>query len=118
MTADAVGGVWQYATDLAGELGSAGHRVTLALLGPPPSQVQREQAAEIPGLRLIETGLPLDWLSQGPQPVQAAAEEIARIAAHRPLTVAVLAEVAGLRRPNIDRYGQELIDLIRTVSLV
>ena len=44
--------------------------------------------------------------------------ELARIAAHRPLTVAALAEVAGLRRPNIDRYGQELIDLIRTVSLV
>lgn len=79
MTADAVGGVWQYATDLSAELGQMGHRVTLALLGPPPTQAQREAAA-IAGLGLIETGLPLDWLSPGPEPIQAAAEEIARLA--------------------------------------
>ena len=32
MTADAVGGVWQYATDLSAALIELGHRVTLALL--------------------------------------------------------------------------------------
>jgi glycosyltransferase involved in cell wall biosynthesis len=81
MTADAVGGVWQYATDLSAELTAAGHRVTLALLGPEPSSAQREQARAIPGLRLVETGLPLDWLSPGPEPVTQAAEAIARLAA-------------------------------------
>jgi glycosyltransferase involved in cell wall biosynthesis len=80
MTADAVGGVWQYATELAGELGRAGHRVTLTLLGPPPTTAQREQALALPGLRLIETDLPLDWLSAGPQPVREAAQTIARMA--------------------------------------
>jgi glycosyltransferase involved in cell wall biosynthesis len=81
MTADAVGGVWQYATEVAAELAATGHMVTLALLGPPPTSRQREEAEAIPGLRLIETGLPLDWLSCGPQPVREAAEAIARLAA-------------------------------------
>ena len=81
MTADAVGGVWQYATDLSAELTQAGHRLVLALLGPPPSRAQREQACAIPGTRLVETGLPLDWLSSGPEPVMRAAERIARLAA-------------------------------------
>lgn len=81
MTADAVGGVWQYATDLCAELTAAGHRVTLALLGPEPSSAQREQARAIPKLKLLETGLPLDWLSSGPEPVQRAADAIARLAA-------------------------------------
>ena len=33
MTADAVGGVWQYALTLASELANCGHRITLAVLG-------------------------------------------------------------------------------------
>lgn len=81
MTADAVGGVWQYATDLAAEIGNAGHRVTLAVLGPRPSSLQRAEAEAIAGLRLVETDLPLDWLSYGPEPVRAAAEALARLAA-------------------------------------
>ena len=81
MTADAVGGVWQYATDLAAELGAAGDQVILALLGPPPTSVQREQAQAMAGVQLVETGLPLDWLSSGPQPVREAADAIARLAA-------------------------------------
>ena len=42
MTADAVGGVWQYATELASALAGLGHETILALLGPPPSDAQRE----------------------------------------------------------------------------
>lgn len=80
MTADAVGGVWQYATDLAAALAIEGHQVTLVLLGPDPSQDQRRRAAEIPGLRLVETGLPLDWLCEGTEPVVQAARTIAEIA--------------------------------------
>jgi glycosyltransferase involved in cell wall biosynthesis len=79
MTADAVGGVWQYATDLAAALRARGHTVTLAVLGPAPTADQRENAQRIPGLRLVETGLPLDWLSAGPGPVERAAEAIAAL---------------------------------------
>ena len=79
MTADAVGGVWQYAVDLSRALVEQGHAVTLVLLGPEPSADQR-RAARMPGMRLIETGLPLDWLADGPGPVEAAAAEIAALA--------------------------------------
>lgn len=80
MTADAVGGVWQYAITLSTELAAAGHRVTLAVLGPEASDEQRAQAAAVPGLDLIETGLALDWLSDGPEPVEKAARELAALA--------------------------------------
>lgn len=78
MTADAVGGVWQYALELAAALDA---RVTLALLGPAPDAGQRAQAAAVPGLRLVETGLPLDWLATRPGEVLEAAASVARLAA-------------------------------------
>ncbi|WP_239017735.1 glycosyltransferase family 4 protein [Sphingomonas aracearum] len=80
MTADAVGGVWQYATDLARALAGEGVSVLLALLGPPLSADQRRTAEELRGVTLIETGLPLDWLCDGPAPVLAAGARIAELA--------------------------------------
>lgn len=66
MTADAVGGVWTYALDLAGGLARAGVQTTLAVLGPQPSADQVRAAEATPGLELIETGLPLDWTADEP----------------------------------------------------
>jgi glycosyltransferase involved in cell wall biosynthesis len=60
MTADAVGGVWTYALDLAAGLADAGVRTALAVLGPAPSPAQRAAAERI-GVALHATGLPLDW---------------------------------------------------------
>ena len=65
MTADAVGGVWTYALDLAVGLAGAGVETVLVCFGPPASTDQRAQAA-LAGARLIETGLPLDWLAAEP----------------------------------------------------
>lgn len=58
LTTDAVGGVWSYSLAVAAGLAAQGARCTLATLGPAPSAAQRAQAA---GLRLVETGWPLDW---------------------------------------------------------
>ncbi|WP_347303555.1 glycosyltransferase family 4 protein [Croceibacterium sp. TMG7-5b_MA50] len=80
MTADTVGGVWQYATDLAAALVSRGDRVTIAVMGPSPDATQARNAAE-GGCALVDTGLPLDWLADGQQPVVDAAGLIARLAA-------------------------------------
>ncbi|MBO9624626.1 MAG: glycosyltransferase family 4 protein [Sphingomonas sp.] len=80
MTADTVGGVWQYAVELAGALAPHGVRTTLAVLGPAPSPEQRAEAAAVPELALVETGLPLDWLCGGPEPVIAAGQAIAELA--------------------------------------
>ena len=77
MTTDAVGGVWRYALELCAALDA---EVVLAVLGPAPDADQRAAAAAVPGLRLVETGLPLDWLSDGPGPVLAAGAAIARLA--------------------------------------
>jgi glycosyltransferase involved in cell wall biosynthesis len=80
LTADAVGGVWQYATDLARGLGALGVETVLALLGPPPEPAQLKAAGRIPGLTLVDTGLPLDWLAPSPQAVAEAGEAIAALA--------------------------------------
>ncbi len=82
MTADAVGGVWPYALDLAAALARR-HDVetTLAVLGPLPDEDQRWSAGLVPGLRLVETALPLDWLAGRPEEVEAAGRRIAALAA-------------------------------------
>jgi glycosyltransferase involved in cell wall biosynthesis len=80
LTADAVGGVWQYATDLARALAPLGIQPVLAVLGPAPTEAQRATAA---GLELIETGLPLDWLAETADEVRAAAQAVGTLAAER-----------------------------------
>lgn len=61
MTADAVGGVWQYALDLAAALTRRGAEILLATLGPAPSSAQREQAKAISGITLAVGEFPLEW---------------------------------------------------------
>ncbi|MET0250737.1 MAG: glycosyltransferase family 4 protein [Novosphingobium sp.] len=73
MTADAVGGVWQYATELAAGLTHYGIEVVLAVLGPAPDGARRQAANAIRGLTLSETGLALDWLSDAESTRDAAA---------------------------------------------
>jgi hypothetical protein len=80
MTADAVGGVWQYALDLAEGLRRHGVETTLAVLGPAPS-VDQQATAEAAGAKLILTGLPLDWTAESREEVEEAGRAIARIAA-------------------------------------
>jgi glycosyltransferase involved in cell wall biosynthesis len=80
MTADSVGGVWQYALDVAEGLRPHGVRTTLAVLGPAPSDDQARQA-EAAEVEMIVTGLPLDWVADDPREVEEAGRSIARIAA-------------------------------------
>jgi glycosyltransferase involved in cell wall biosynthesis len=77
LTADSVGGVWQYALDLARALAPLGLEAVVAHMGPPPSAAQHAEAA---GVRVIETGLALDWLVDGPEPVAAAAQALSALA--------------------------------------
>ena len=80
MTADAVGGVWTYALELAAALAPLGYETVLAVLGPRPDAAQRAAAARVTGLRVVETGLPLDWLAAGPGEVREVARSIAALA--------------------------------------
>jgi glycosyltransferase involved in cell wall biosynthesis len=64
MTADAVGGVWSYALELACGLSERGIAVQLAVLGPEPNAAQFAAADTIPSLSLVATCLPLDWTAR------------------------------------------------------
>ncbi len=92
MTADAVGGVWQYALDLAQGLHRHGVETTLAVLGPAPSADQ-QATAEAAGAAIILTGLPLDWTADSQGEVAEAGHAVARIAAQ------VKADVVHLNSP-------------------
>jgi glycosyltransferase involved in cell wall biosynthesis len=80
ITADAVGGVWQYSTELAAGLSRLGISTMLAVMGPSPSEKQRAAAAAIPDLELIDTGLALDWLAEDGASLRRAAEAIRDLA--------------------------------------
>src|SRR5829696_2598388 len=62
MTADAVGGVWTYALELAAALAPHGAQVALAVMGPPPSAAQRTAAAAVPNVTLLEGAFRLEWM--------------------------------------------------------
>jgi glycogen synthase len=62
MTADCVGGVWNYSLDLAEALRRVGVQVGIATMGPRPSQSQKAQAARISNLRLFESDYKLEWM--------------------------------------------------------
>ncbi len=80
MTADAVGGVWSYALDLAAGLAAHGVRTLLAVLGPAPDAGRCEAARAVPGLTMLATGLPLDWLADSATEIAVAGEALALMA--------------------------------------
>jgi glycogen synthase len=73
MTADAVGGVWQYTVDLIRGLGKNAE-VLLATFGPRPSQEQKEQLANLPQVQLRESGYALEWMSDPWRDIDAAGQ--------------------------------------------
>ena len=81
MTADTVGGVWQFAITLCRELATAGDRVLLATLGPLPTADQRAEAAAIPGLLLAERASRLVWMDDPWQDMAGAGEWLLQLAA-------------------------------------
>ena len=65
MTADTIGGVWQYALQLSASL-TRHHRlrVALATMGAPLTPAQRREAALLPGVTLHESNFALEWMEQ------------------------------------------------------
>ena len=62
MTADTVGGVWNYAIELVGALAPFGTQVVLATMGAPLSEDQRRQAEELNNLTVHESTYKLEWM--------------------------------------------------------
>src|SRR5215213_4875864 len=63
MTTDAVGGVWQYSIDLGRALAARGIQTTLAVMGPPPSAAQEQEAASA-ALPLHYGAYQLEWMDK------------------------------------------------------
>lgn len=80
LTADAVGGVWQYSLDLARGLTRLDVDVVIAVMGPSPSPEQQRAAEAIADVTVVDTGLVLDWLAPSPDLVRTAGESIAALA--------------------------------------
>jgi glycogen(starch) synthase len=72
MTADAVGGVWEYALELCRGLAEAGTEVVLAVMGPPPDEPQRAVVAGLPGVELVAEPYLLEWMDNPWRDVAAA----------------------------------------------
>ena len=81
VTTDAVGGVWRYAVDLAGGLAQRGIETVLAVMGPAAGAAQRKEVEAVRGLRLVQTGLPLDWTAGGPAALAQASAKLTALAA-------------------------------------
>jgi len=61
MTADAVGGVWRYAVDLAAALSRRGVQTTLAVMGPAPDSAQELEARRA-GVAVLHRPYRLEWM--------------------------------------------------------
>ena len=80
VTTDAVGGVWRYSLELCAAWCEGDVQVVLAVLGPPARAIQQQEAASVPGLVLIHTGLGLDWTAPDAAALQSTATALADLA--------------------------------------
>jgi glycosyltransferase involved in cell wall biosynthesis len=100
LVTDAVGGVWVYSLELARALRPLGVETVLAVMGPSPDETRRAQAS---GLKLVETGLPLDWMDTSPGEVNQASDAIAEIAARESADVVQTCSAALLAHSSFGR---------------
>jgi glycogen synthase len=82
MTTDAAGGVWQYSLDLSAGLTGRGAEVTLAVLGPRPSDAQRDQARSITRVGVFESDYALEWMPEPWSDVDASGAWLLDLQAH------------------------------------
>ena len=80
MTADAVGGVWTYARELAASLADQDVEILLATMGSPPSRSQRAELATMPHVRLESSEYRLEWMERPWEDVDAAGRWLLQLA--------------------------------------
>lgn len=99
MSADAIGGIWPYALDLAQGFATEGISTTLAIFGPEPDGAQLAAARRIEGLRPVVTGLPLEWTARTEEEVCAASLELSALAEE------CNADIVHLNSPALGGFG-------------
>jgi glycosyltransferase involved in cell wall biosynthesis len=98
MTTDAVGGVWTYGLDLARGLVADGVDVVLAVMGPPPSRQQVEDATAL-GARLEHAPLRLEWMADPWRDLEAAGDWLLELERRHGCDLVHLNGYALARRP-------------------
>lgn len=109
LTTDAVGGVWQYALDLARFFRTHEIEVILAILGPAPSADKRAEVELVPGLKILETGLPLEWMTGRPEEISLAGRALAEMAEETG------AEIVHLSNPALACDAEWSVPLVATL---
>jgi glycosyltransferase involved in cell wall biosynthesis len=79
MTTDTVGGVWNYALELARGLAKFDVSVALATMGPLPTPEQRRQASHIHNITLYEGEFRLEWMEDPWADVEKCGEWLMRL---------------------------------------
>jgi glycosyltransferase involved in cell wall biosynthesis len=100
LVTDAVGGVWTYSLELAHALRPFGIETVLAVMGPSPTEAQRQEAAPF---ELIDTRLPLEWLDVEASDIRRAGREIAEIANRTGADIVQIASAALLADVKFDQ---------------
>lgn len=80
MTADAVGGVWTYALELARALRKYDVEIVLAVMGPPPSEEQRHVVESLSNVQLVDRDYRLEWMESPWRDVAKAGEWLRELA--------------------------------------
>lgn len=80
MTADAVGGVWTYALELARALQEDGVEVILARMGPCPTSEQRRAMESLDNVRMVGRPYRLEWMENPWQDVDDAGDWLLELA--------------------------------------
>ena len=80
MTADAIGGVWQYSLDLISHFVERGAQVLLATLGGRPAEAQKARVARMPGVAIHESDYKLEWMHEPWADVEASGEWLLALA--------------------------------------
>jgi glycogen(starch) synthase len=81
MTADAIGGVWTYAVELARALAPYDIEIALATMGREVSREARQELAALPHVRLCENPAKLEWMDQPWDDVDRAGDWLLALAA-------------------------------------
>jgi glycosyltransferase involved in cell wall biosynthesis len=81
MTADAIGGVWTYALELARALAPYDVEIALATMGREVSPAAREELDELRHVTLLESSAKLEWMDQPWDDVDRAGDWLLELAA-------------------------------------
>src|SRR4051794_9242036 len=82
MTADAVGGVWTFALELARALEEHGCEIVLAMMGPSMTRSQRAQVRRRRNITVLEGKYRLEWMDGPWVEVDQAGDWLLGLASH------------------------------------